>query len=104
MVYKAFDILSTYMPRPADSNWIAQEIVGAQRPVMALLTFAAGGGHVLLITGWQPNGPHGPMVYAIDTRINYGEGWYDYSAILQAQNGQGAWVGSWVGISRSNSA
>jgi|CXWL01.1.fsa_nt_gi hypothetical protein len=103
-LYKKFGISSTYIDRPAEGKLIMQEVFNAQRPILALLTYMAGGSHVILITGWQPNGPHGPMVYAIDTRKNYGEGWYDYSAILQAQNAQGAWVGSWVGISRFNSA
>jgi hypothetical protein len=60
---------------------------------MAMLTYFNGAGHVVLITGYSQM----EMIYIIDTRPGYGEGWVDYSSLVHAQ-GYGAWTASWIGI------
>lgn len=93
-IYARFQIASTLMTGPVSPSTLAREIGSTRRPVMAMLTYHNGAGHVLLVTGYSGQGA---AVYVMDTRPGYGEGWIDYNALVQA-HGAGAWTASWVNI------
>jgi len=95
-VYKLVNISSRLIPRPLSPNEIYRELYDYNRPIIAMIQYNNGAGHMLLLSGVHIQNTQDDIgIYVIDSRPNYSDGWIPYSALKSAW-GYGSWIYSWA--------
>lgn len=67
------------------------------RPVEVGIKWGGGGGHAILITGWNEQNSVGYLTVNDPT---YGKSQIEYQTLVSRYNGTGSWKWSWSGIRR----
>lgn len=97
-VYESVGISSKLINGAPKPTLLFNEIARDGRPILGMLQYTNGAGHILIISGVsQAQHSTDTHIYAIDSRKGYSNGWIPYTSLLSGW-GQGAWLYSWINI------
>lgn len=96
-VYGQYSISSTLSNGIISISALQSEI-NADRPVEIALAWLGGGGHLVLVVGWEPGGTEGPLLKINDPSKGQIISTY-YSDLLNAF-GFGTWVRTWTELKK----